>query len=146
MSDVSVLPGGGGCRWPCMIVPFNHQLVVIKMAHCFLIRELWGYIAKDFYWKSKHTGQFMDYNFDVTKGEIYIKCMEGATTNICYNVLDCNVHERGLGDKVAFYWCVSNQILWVTHMVSRCCCEMLVTLVPTVQQYLTSNLNNSTTF
>uniref|UniRef100_A0A8C7KQY7 Propionate--CoA ligase n=1 Tax=Oncorhynchus kisutch TaxID=8019 RepID=A0A8C7KQY7_ONCKI len=66
--------------------------------------EFWGDIAKDFYWKSKHTGQFMDYNFDVTKGEIYIKCMEGATTNICYNVLDCNVHERGLGDKVAFYW------------------------------------------
>ncbi|XP_021422190.2 acetyl-coenzyme A synthetase, cytoplasmic isoform X1 [Oncorhynchus mykiss] len=66
--------------------------------------EFWGDIANDFYWKSKHTGQFMDYNFDVTKGEIYIKCMEGATTNICYNVLDCNVHERGLGDKVAFYW------------------------------------------
>uniref|UniRef100_A0A674C4X5 Acetyl-coenzyme A synthetase n=1 Tax=Salmo trutta TaxID=8032 RepID=A0A674C4X5_SALTR len=66
--------------------------------------EFWGDIAKDFYWKSKHTGQFMDYNFDVTKGEIYIKCMEGATTNICYNVLDCNVHERRLGDKVAFYW------------------------------------------
>uniref|UniRef100_A0A8C7V8E8 Acetyl-coenzyme A synthetase n=1 Tax=Oncorhynchus mykiss TaxID=8022 RepID=A0A8C7V8E8_ONCMY len=66
--------------------------------------RFWGDIAKDFYWKSKHTGQFLDYNFDVTKGEIYIKCMEGATTNICYNVLDRNVHERKLGDKVAFYW------------------------------------------
>uniref|UniRef100_A0A8C7DWT9 Propionate--CoA ligase n=1 Tax=Oncorhynchus kisutch TaxID=8019 RepID=A0A8C7DWT9_ONCKI len=66
--------------------------------------EFWGDIAKDFYWKSKHTGQFLDYNFDVTKGEIYIKCMEGATTNICYNVLDRNVYERKLGDKVAFYW------------------------------------------
>uniref|UniRef100_A0AAR2L2B1 acetate--CoA ligase n=1 Tax=Pygocentrus nattereri TaxID=42514 RepID=A0AAR2L2B1_PYGNA len=30
--------------------------------------------------------------------------MEGATTNICYNVLDRNVHEKKLGDKVAFYW------------------------------------------
>ncbi|XP_041701908.2 acetyl-coenzyme A synthetase, cytoplasmic [Coregonus clupeaformis] len=66
--------------------------------------EFWGDIAKEFYWKSTHTGQFLDYNFDVTKGEIYIKCMEGATTNICYNVLDRNVHERKLGDKVAFYW------------------------------------------
>ncbi|XP_010901861.1 acetyl-coenzyme A synthetase, cytoplasmic isoform X2 [Esox lucius] len=66
--------------------------------------EFWGDIAKDFHWKSKHTGPFMDYNFDVTKGEIYIKCMEGATTNICYNVLDRNIHERKLGDKVAFYW------------------------------------------
>ncbi|XP_071399582.1 acetyl-coenzyme A synthetase, cytoplasmic-like, partial [Centroberyx affinis] len=65
--------------------------------------EFWGDIAKDFFWKTKHTGQFLDYNFDVTKGEIFIKCMEGASTNICYNLLDRNVHERKLGDKVAFY-------------------------------------------
>lgn len=68
--------------------------------------EFWGDIAKDFFWKTKHTGQFLDYNFDVTKGEIFVKCMEGASTNICYNVLDRNVHERKLGDKVAFYWLV----------------------------------------
>ncbi|XP_041953972.1 acetyl-coenzyme A synthetase, cytoplasmic isoform X1 [Alosa sapidissima] len=66
--------------------------------------EFWGDISKDFFWKTKHTGQFLDYNFDVTKGEIFIKCMEGATTNICYNLLDRNVHEKKLGDKIAFYW------------------------------------------
>ncbi|XP_065817102.1 acetyl-coenzyme A synthetase, cytoplasmic-like isoform X3 [Labrus bergylta] len=66
--------------------------------------EFWGDIAKDFFWKTKHTGPFLDYNFDVTKGEIFIKCMDGATTNICYNVLDRNVHERKLGDRVAFHW------------------------------------------
>ncbi|XP_041112478.1 acetyl-coenzyme A synthetase, cytoplasmic-like isoform X1 [Polyodon spathula] len=66
--------------------------------------EFWGDIAKEFYWKSKHRGQFLDYNFDVTKGKIYIRCMEGATTNICYNVLDRNVKERKLGDKIAFLW------------------------------------------
>ncbi|MBN3285735.1 ACSA protein, partial [Polyodon spathula] len=66
--------------------------------------EFWGDIAKEFYWKSKHRGQFLDYNFDVTKGKIYIKCMEGATTNICYNVLDRNVKERKHGDKIAFLW------------------------------------------
>ncbi|CAL8266435.1 unnamed protein product [Merluccius merluccius] len=66
--------------------------------------EFWEDISKDFYWKTKHTGPFMDYNFDVTKGEIFIKCMEGASTNICYNVLDHNVHQRKLGNKVAFYW------------------------------------------
>lgn len=71
-----------------------------------LCLEFWGDIAKDFFWKTKYTGKFLDYNFDVTRGEIYIKCMEGATTNICYNVLDRNVHERKLGDKVAFYWSV----------------------------------------
>ncbi|KAI2649885.1 Acetyl-coenzyme A synthetase, cytoplasmic [Labeo rohita] len=68
--------------------------------------EFWGDVAKDFFWKTKYTGKFLDYNFDVTKGEIFVKCMEGATTNICYNVLDRNVHERKLGDKVAFYWLV----------------------------------------
>ncbi|MGH0143149.1 UNVERIFIED_CONTAM: hypothetical protein FKN15_034533 [Acipenser sinensis] len=71
---------------------------------CLFHAEFWGDIAKEFYWKSKHRGQFLDYNFDVTKGKIYIKCMEGATTNICYNVLDRNVKERKLGDKIAFMW------------------------------------------
>ncbi|XP_072552445.1 acetyl-coenzyme A synthetase, cytoplasmic isoform X1 [Salminus brasiliensis] len=66
--------------------------------------EFWGDVAKEFFWKTKHTGQFLDYNFDVTKGEIYVKCMDGATTNICYNVLDRNVYEKKLGDRVAFYW------------------------------------------
>lgn len=32
--------------------------------------------------------------------------MEGASTNICYNLLDRNVYEKKLGDKVAFYWLV----------------------------------------
>ncbi|KAK2897138.1 acetyl-coenzyme A synthetase, cytoplasmic isoform X1 [Channa argus] len=66
--------------------------------------DFWGDIAKDFFWKTKHKGQFLQYNFDVTRGKIFIKCMEGASTNICYNLLDRNVHERNLGDKVAFYW------------------------------------------
>uniref|UniRef100_A0A8C6T748 Acetyl-coenzyme A synthetase n=1 Tax=Neogobius melanostomus TaxID=47308 RepID=A0A8C6T748_9GOBI len=66
--------------------------------------SFWGDIAKDFFWKSKHSGDFLSYNFDVTKGEIFVKFMEGATTNICYNLLDRNVHEKNLGNKVAFYW------------------------------------------
>lgn len=46
----------------------------------------------------------MQYNFDSTKGSIYVKCMEGAKTNVCYNVVDRLVREKNLGDKVAFYW------------------------------------------
>lgn len=46
----------------------------------------------------------MHYNFDVTKGNISVKCMEGAKTNMCYNVLDRLVKERNLGEKVAYYW------------------------------------------
>lgn len=63
----------------------------------------WKEIAKQFYWKTEPTGKFFDYNFDCRKGPIFIKWMEGATTNICYNALDRNI-ERGLGSKIAFYW------------------------------------------
>uniref|UniRef100_A0A672MNQ3 acetate--CoA ligase n=1 Tax=Sinocyclocheilus grahami TaxID=75366 RepID=A0A672MNQ3_SINGR len=29
--------------------------------------EFWGDVAEDFFWKTKYTGKFLDYNFDVTK-------------------------------------------------------------------------------
>lgn len=65
----------------------------------------WGEIAKQFYWKSPQTGKFLDYNFDCRKGRIFVKWMEGAKTNICYNALDRHIN-NGHGDKVAFYWLV----------------------------------------
>ena len=65
----------------------------------------WGEIAKDFHWKvPPKAADFVKYNFDVDKGPVSIKWMEGASTNICYNVLDRNVKDKGLGDTVAFYW------------------------------------------
>uniref|UniRef100_A0A8C8SGT6 Acetyl-coenzyme A synthetase, cytoplasmic n=1 Tax=Pelusios castaneus TaxID=367368 RepID=A0A8C8SGT6_9SAUR len=67
-------------------------------------QEFWGDIAREFYWRSQHSGPFLKYNFDVTKGKIFIEWMKGATTNICYNLLDRNVNEKKLGDKIAFYW------------------------------------------
>jgi acetyl-CoA synthetase len=63
----------------------------------------WGDIAKQFYWVSPPTGKFLDYNFDCRKGTIYVKWMEGAKTNICYNALDRHIN-NGLGDKIAFFW------------------------------------------
>ena len=66
--------------------------------------SFWGDIAKDFYFKKPPTpGKFLSYNFDVNKGPISIKWMEGAVTNVCHNMLDRNV-DRGLGDTIAFYW------------------------------------------
>ena len=65
----------------------------------------WGRIANEFYFKEKwQPGKFMDYNFDASKGKVYVKFMENAKTNICYNVLDRIVHEKNLGDRIAFYW------------------------------------------
>ena len=64
----------------------------------------WGKIASEFYWKTPPTKEnFLSYNFDATKGPIHIKWMKGATTNVCYNMLDRNI-ENGLGDNIAFYW------------------------------------------
>ncbi|XP_005099293.1 acetyl-coenzyme A synthetase, cytoplasmic [Aplysia californica] len=63
----------------------------------------WGQIAEQFHWESPPDGAFVNYNFDTRKGSIFIKWMEGAKTNIAYNMLDRNV-KNGLGNKIAFYW------------------------------------------
>ncbi|KAI5092803.1 acetyl-coenzyme A synthetase, cytoplasmic [Silurus meridionalis] len=66
--------------------------------------EFWRGVAQEFYWKNPPTGKMLQYNFDMTKEQVYIKFMEGAKTNMCYNVLDRNVLDRNLGEKVAYYW------------------------------------------
>ena len=64
----------------------------------------WMDIANEFYWKKKPTiDTFMKYNFEPANGEIFIKWMQGAVTNVCYNVLD-RIIDQGNGDKIAFYW------------------------------------------
>lgn len=64
----------------------------------------WGEIAEEFFWKVPPSkDKFMEFNFDTRQGPVFIKWMEGAVTNISYNVLDRNV-DKGLGDTVAFYW------------------------------------------
>ena len=68
--------------------------------------KFWGDIAKQFYWKEipENENHVLDYNFDCTKGSIYVKFMQGRKTNICYNVVDRNIIDKNMGDKVAFYW------------------------------------------
>lgn len=64
----------------------------------------WGDVAKEFFWKIPPKPEtFLKYNLNIDQGEVDIKWMEGAKTNICYNVLDRHV-EKGLGGTVAFYW------------------------------------------
>lgn len=67
-------------------------------------QEFWGEIAKQFYWETPaDPAKFFTYNFDISKGPVFIKWMEGASTNISFNLLDRNV-KNGLGDKIAFHW------------------------------------------
>lgn len=66
--------------------------------------QFWSNVAKQFHWETPYDPKnFFSYNFDISKGPIYVKWMEGASTNICYNLLDRNV-KNGLGDTVAYYW------------------------------------------
>ncbi|XP_076837418.1 acyl-CoA synthetase short chain family member 2 like [Brachyhypopomus gauderio] len=66
--------------------------------------EFWRDVAQEFYWTEPPSGPVLQFNFDVTKGNINMKFMAGAKTNVCYNVLDRNVLDRDLGEKVAYYW------------------------------------------
>ncbi|XP_044588467.1 acetyl-coenzyme A synthetase [Cotesia glomerata] len=66
--------------------------------------EFWSKIAKQFYWETTSSNdKFFSYNFNRNEGDIFIKWMEGASTNISFNLLDKNV-KCGNGDKIAFYW------------------------------------------
>lgn len=64
----------------------------------------WTEIANKFHWQTPfQSGKFLSYNFDISKGDIFVKWMEGAVTNVCFNLLDRNVR-NGHGDKIAYYW------------------------------------------
>ncbi|XP_059613931.1 acetyl-coenzyme A synthetase [Phlebotomus argentipes] len=66
--------------------------------------QFWGNIAKQFHWETAaDPAKFCQYNFDISNGPVSIKWMEGASTNICYNLLDRNV-KNGHGDSIAYYW------------------------------------------
>jgi acetyl-CoA synthetase len=61
----------------------------------------WAEVAEDFHWFKKWD-KVRSYNYDMTKGPIFIKWFEGAKTNITYNCLDRHLNTRG--DQVAIIW------------------------------------------
>ncbi|XP_054277080.1 acetyl-coenzyme A synthetase-like [Macrosteles quadrilineatus] len=66
--------------------------------------RFWSEIASQFHWEVPYdVNKFHSYNFDLNKGPISIKWMEGAKTNVCYNLLDRNI-KNGMGDKIAYFW------------------------------------------
>ncbi|KAJ8033207.1 Acetyl-coenzyme A synthetase, cytoplasmic [Holothuria leucospilota] len=66
----------------------------------------WGDILKEFYLHTPPTPgkKCLEYNFDVTNGRVGVKWFQGAKTNVCYNVLDRIIKDKGKGDKIAFFW------------------------------------------
>ncbi|KAG5504369.1 hypothetical protein JKF63_04818 [Porcisia hertigi] len=65
----------------------------------------WAGIARrDFYWKQTWADDqhVKSYNFDKSKGPIFVKWFEGGVTNVCYNALDRHLPEHK--DRVCFYF------------------------------------------
>ncbi|KAK0395256.1 hypothetical protein QR680_001188 [Steinernema hermaphroditum] len=62
----------------------------------------WKRYSDQLYFEKRSTNG-LEWNFDRTKGPVSMSYMKGSTTNISYNCLERNI-ERGLGDKVAFFW------------------------------------------
>ncbi|XP_072296794.1 acyl-CoA synthetase short chain family member 2 like [Eucyclogobius newberryi] len=85
----------------------------------------WKEVAAEFFWKKPATGPTLRYNFDLTKGSVFVKCLEGAKTNVCHNVLDRHVNEGNLGEKVAYYWEGNSPDqhaeITYSHLLSRVC-------------------------
>ncbi|MCX7982853.1 MAG: acetate--CoA ligase [Syntrophales bacterium] len=62
----------------------------------------WSEIAKEYVEWFKPFDKVMDYNFDVRKGDIYVKWFEGGKLNVSYNCLDRHLKVRP--DKIAIQW------------------------------------------
>ncbi|XP_042897518.1 acetyl-coenzyme A synthetase, cytoplasmic [Parasteatoda tepidariorum] len=66
--------------------------------------KFWEPLVKELFWKTTPPKSGVcRYNFDVRKGEIFVKWFEGSKTNISYNALDRNV-EKGFANRTAFLW------------------------------------------
>jgi len=63
--------------------------------------EFWAEKAAEFHWFRKWD-KVRDYNFDLRKGPVFIKWIEGGKTSIVYNCLERHLAQRG--DQVAIIW------------------------------------------
>lgn len=65
----------------------------------------WSEIAGELRWETAFDGvdkpeEVLEWNFDPSKGEVYVKWFAGGKTNMSFNCLDLQI-ERGLGDSPA---------------------------------------------
>lgn len=64
--------------------------------------QFWKTIATELYFE-KSSDKGLEYNFDYRKGDIFVRFMSGARSNIAYNCLERNIL-RNFGTKTAFIW------------------------------------------
>ncbi|VDM96377.1 unnamed protein product, partial [Thelazia callipaeda] len=66
------------------------------------VDEFWRTVAKELYFE-KDSKKGLEWNFDPRKGDVFVKFMEGAQTNIAYNCLERNIN-NGHGSRMAILW------------------------------------------
>uniref|UniRef100_A0A0N5AAB7 Acetyl-coenzyme A synthetase n=1 Tax=Syphacia muris TaxID=451379 RepID=A0A0N5AAB7_9BILA len=66
------------------------------------VDEFWKTVAKQLYFE-KESDKGLEWNFDVRKGTVFTRYMDGARTNIAYNCLERNIR-NGYGHRVAYFW------------------------------------------
>uniref|UniRef100_A0A914DL70 Acetyl-coenzyme A synthetase n=1 Tax=Acrobeloides nanus TaxID=290746 RepID=A0A914DL70_9BILA len=64
--------------------------------------RFWKTVASQLYFETD-SDRGLEYNFDHRKGDVFIRFMSGARSNIAYNCLERNI-AKGLGSKVALKW------------------------------------------
>ncbi|KAI1729956.1 AMP-binding enzyme domain-containing protein [Ditylenchus destructor] len=62
----------------------------------------WKTVAAQLYFETS-SERGLEYNFDHRKGDVFVRFMAGAKTNIAYNCLERNI-AKGLGSKIAYKW------------------------------------------
>jgi acetyl-CoA synthetase len=64
--------------------------------------KFWSEVASEYVTWFKKWDKVEDYNFDVRKGNIYVKYFVNGKLNVSYNCLDRQLEKRG--DKIAIQW------------------------------------------
>ncbi|VDD94668.1 unnamed protein product [Enterobius vermicularis] len=66
------------------------------------VDEFWRTVAKQLCFE-KESEKGLEWNFDSHKGNVFVRYMDGARTNIAYNCLERNIR-NGYGHRTAYMW------------------------------------------
>lgn len=66
------------------------------------VDEFWKTVAKQLYFEEE-SEKGLEWNFDIHKGSVFVRYMDGARTNIAYNCLERNIR-NGYGHRTAYIW------------------------------------------
>ncbi|KAI3411113.1 hypothetical protein GPALN_003196 [Globodera pallida] len=64
--------------------------------------KFWRCVAEQLHFE-QFSERGLEWNFDHRKGDVFVRFMAGARTNIAYNCLERNIR-AGLGDRAAYRW------------------------------------------